>query len=184
MKRNTTAIIASLALFALMPMTAFADNGFFLGGSIGASTLDDDFDGLGVDTDSTSFRLTAGWQLNDFLSLEAGYHNFGIFEERLDIGGVMTDISMKADGFTLGATGNIPLGGKFSMFGRAGAFFWDGDAKINDISVATPEDTNLFYGAGADFKVSENFSLLGDWTRYELEDTHSDVISFGFKFRF
>lgn len=184
MKRNTTAIIASLALFALMPMTAFADNGFFLGGSIGASTLDDDFDGLGVDTDSTSFRLTVGWQLNDFLSLEAGYHNFGIFEDRLDIGGEMTDISVKADGFTVGATGNIPLGGKFSVFGRAGAFFWDGDAKINDISVATPEDTNLFFGAGGDYKLSERFSILGDWTRYDLEETHSDVISIGFKYRF
>lgn len=184
MKRNTTTIVAAIAFFALMPMTASADSGLFLGGSLGAATLDEDFDGLDVDSDSTSFRITVGWQFSDTISFEVGYHSFGRFEEHVDVGGVITDISVIADGFTLGLTGSVPLSSNFSLFGRVGAFFWDSNSEINHITVALPEDTNLFLGAGADVKVSETLSIIGDWTRYELEGTRSDVISIGFKLRF
>jgi hypothetical protein len=42
----------------------------------------------------------------------------------------------------------------------------------------------LYYGGGAKFAITDRLSLLGDWTRYELEDTESDVVSLGFTFRF
>jgi OOP family OmpA-OmpF porin len=180
---NKTAITAAI-LLALSPLTALADSGFYVGGSVGSSSLSNDFDGFEVDTDSTAFRLIAGWQLNDFFSLEGGYHNFGELEQSFIDDGDPIDISLQADGFTLGGTGSIPLGETFALFGRAGAFFWDGDAEINDITEARPEDTNLYYGGGAKFAITDRFSLLGDWTRYELEDTESDVISLGFTYRF
>ncbi len=184
MKYAKTASIALLATLALAPLTAFADSGFFIGGSVGSATLTEDFDGLGVDADSDSFRLTAGWQFNDYFALEGGYHSFGKFEESLDVGGNPVDIRLKADGFTLGATGSLPLGSSFSLFGRAGAFFWDGDAEINNVSQARPEDTNIYLGGGATVAVTERLRLVGDWTRYQLEDTESDVISLGFTYRF
>ena len=184
MKLPNKAAIAATTLLALSPLTALADGGFYVGGSVGSSSLSNDFDGFEVDADSTAFRLIAGWQFNDFFSLEGGYHNFGELEQSVDNNGELVDISLKADGFTLGGTGSIPLGEKFALFGRAGAFFWDGDAKINDITQARPEDTNLYYGGGAKFAITERLSLLGDWTRYELEDTESDVISLGFTFSF
>jgi OOP family OmpA-OmpF porin len=184
MKHLNKVAIAATTILALAPLTAIADSGFYLGGSIGSSSLTDDFDGFDVDTDSISFRLTAGWQFNDFFSLEGGYHNFGEFEQTFDVAGNPVDVRLKADGFTLGATGSYPLGEKFALFGRAGAFFWDGDADINNVSQARPEDTNLYYGGGAKYAISDRFSLLGDWTRYELEDTESDVISLGFMFGF
>ena len=137
-----------------------------------------------MDTDSTSFRLNAGWQFSDVFFLEAGYHSFGTFDEELDIGGVLSDVSVEADGYTLGAALGFPLGENLSLFGRAGAFFWDANADVNNITLATPEDENLYYGAGADFKVSERLSLIGDWTRYELDETDSDVISIGIRYRF
>jgi OOP family OmpA-OmpF porin len=184
MKLLNKAAIAATALLALSPATAFADSGFYVGGSVGSSSLSNDFDGFEVDTDSTAFRLIAGWEFNDFFSLEGGYHNFGKLEQSFDDGGEPLDISLKADGFTLGGTGSIPLGEKFALFGRAGAFFWDGDAEINNVTQARPEDTNLYYGGGAKFAITDRLSLLGDWTRYELEDTDSDVVSLGFTFRF
>ena len=63
-------------------------------------------------------------------------------------------------------------------------FFWDGDADINNVSQATPEDTNIFIGAGADYAFTEQFSVTGDWTRYELEEVSSGVFSIGFQYRF
>lgn len=88
-------------------------------------------------------------------------------------------VGLKADGFTPGATGSIPLGKKFALFGRAGSFFWDGDAEINNVSQARPEDSNRYFGVGAGFAFSSRFSILADWSRYELQDTQSDVASLG-----
>jgi hypothetical protein len=184
MKHLNKATIVATTILALVPLTAIADSGFYLGGSVGSASLADDFDGFDVDANSTSFRLIAGWHFNDYFSLEGGYHNFGKFEQSFDVGGTPTDISLKADGFTLGATGSIPLGEKFALFGRAGAFFWDGDAEINDVSQAQPEDTNPYFGGGAKYAISDSLSVIGDWTRYELEDTQSDVFAIGLTFRF
>ncbi len=184
MKHLNKAAVAATTILALAPLTAIADSGFYLGGSVGSATLTGDFDGFDIDDDSTSFRLTAGWQVNDFFSLEGGYHNFGKLEQSFNVGGNPVDVRLKADGFTLGATGSVPLGQNFALFGRAGAFFWDGDAEINNISQARPEDTNLYFGGGAKVAISDRLSLVGDWTRYELEDTESDVISLGFTLGF
>jgi len=40
-----------------------------------------------------------------------------------------------------------------------------------------------YYGAGARLKVSSNLSLIGDWSRFELYDVDTDVISIGLQYR-
>ena len=184
MNYRNAAIIVLASTLAAAPLTASADSGFFVGGSVGAATLDDRIDTFALDTDSTSFRLNAGWQFSDFLAIEAGYHDFGKFDEEVDLGGILSDVNLRADGYTLGLTTSIPLGSNLSLFGRAGAFIWEGDARVDGLRIEGFDDENLYYGAGADFKVSDRFALIGDWTRYELDDTESDVISIGFRYRF
>ena len=179
MTRLNIAAIAASALFVFAPLNATAAGNFYVGGSIGSASLTDNFDGFNVDSSSTAFRLVAGWQFNDYFSLEGGYHNFGTFKQTADPA-IPVVIRLRADGFTLGATGNLPLGEKFAIYGRAGSFFWDGDASINDVTQATPADTNLFLGAGLRYKATDRWSILGDWTHYQLEDTTSDVVSIGF----
>ena len=184
MKNTTSLALVPLLALVFIPATVIAGPGLAIGGSLGSASLNQDFDGFNVDTDSTAFRLTVGWQFNDYVALEAGYHNFGRFEQTFDVGGAPAEISLKADGFTLGATGSLPLGERFALFGRAGAFFWDGDADINGVSQARPEDTNLFLGIGLAWHLTDKLDVTGDWTRYELEDTESDVASIGLRYRF
>ena len=176
--------LAVLAAMALMPAAALADNGFYLGGSVGSASLTENFDGFNVDADSTAWRFVAGWQFNEFVSLEGGYHNFGKFEDSFTADGEPVDLRLKADGFTLGGTLSLPVTRSLSLYGRGGAFFWDGDANVNSITEARPEDTNPYYGGGAKVAITERLDLVGDWTRYELESTNSDVISLGLTFRF
>lgn len=178
-----TALLVLTALL-LVPAQAWAESGLVIGGGVGAASLSEDFDGFDIDANSTAYRLTIGWQFNDAVSLEVGYHNFGRFEQTVDLEGAPVEVSLKADGFTLGITGSLPLGERLSMFGRAGAFFWDGDADINGISQARPEDTNLFLGIGLSYDLTRKFVLTGDWTRYELEDAASNVFSLGFRYVF
>ncbi len=161
-----------------------ADGGFFLGSSIGSASLNDDFDGLDIDDSSTSFRITGGWRFNDSFALEAGYHNFGDFEQTVSINGLESRAKLSADGFTLGVLGSFPIADKFEIFGRTGMFFWNGDAEINNVSQATPESINPFFGGGISYAINDKLLLSGDWTRYELEDTNSGVFSVGIQYRF
>jgi len=180
--RKMAAAAASLVLLA-GPISAQA-GGFFVGGSIGKADLNEDFDGLVVDDNSTAFRVVAGWRFNDYFALEGGYHDFGDFEQDFDNAGVPGTAKLSADGFTLGLQGSVPLGEKFALTGRAGMFFWNGTAEINDVSQASPEDTNLYLGAGVSFELSKRLQLTGDWTRYELESAASGVFSVGLQFQF
>ncbi|MDH5620433.1 MAG: porin family protein, partial [Gammaproteobacteria bacterium] len=73
---------------------------------------------------------------------------------------------------------------QFSLFGRAGVFFWDAEIIVDGFSIDVPEDDNPYYGAGARVDISPNFTLVGDWSRYELDDVDTDVISIGFQYYF
>ena len=180
--RYVAAVAASIVLFA-GPSSAVAGD-FYLGASIGNATLNEDFDGLDVDANSTAIRLIAGWRFKDYFSVEGGYHDFGDFEQTFDDAGGQSTATLSADGFIFGATGRIPVSERFALTGRAGMFFWNGSAEINNVSQAKPEDNNLYLGAGVSFDVSRNLQLTGDWTRYELESAVSGVFSVGLQYQF
>src|SRR4029078_6547760 len=77
------AILFAAALFALPVLPAVAaDNGFYLGGSIGQAGLkiDDISNGgssAGFDADDMGYKFIAGFRPLDWLGLEAAYVNFG-----------------------------------------------------------------------------------------------------------
>lgn len=182
MKFRSLPIAAALILS--LPGSSLADSGFFIAASVGSARLSDDFDGFDIDSSSTAYRLTAGWRFNEYLALEGGYHNFGRFDQTIDFEGSPAEVTLKADGFTLGGIGNLSLDERWSLFARFGAFFWDGDADLNNVSAATPEDTNLYLGAGARFALNEQLSLTADGSQYQLDDTSSSVLSVGIDLRF
>jgi OOP family OmpA-OmpF porin len=184
MNRKKLAALAIVLMISTVPLSVHAGDGFFFGANIGSANLNDDFDGLNVDDDTTSFRVTGGWRVNKYFGLEAGYHDFGDFEQNFTIDGVPSKAMLSADGFTLGVTGSFPVANRVEIFGRAGMFFWDGDAEINDVSQATPEDTNPYFGVGLSYAIYDQFLVTGDWTRYELESAKSNVYSIGFQYRF
>jgi len=183
MKFKQTAALAVTLVLAAGPFNAYAGDLYF-GVSVGNATLDEDFDGLNVDDNSTALRIVAGWSLSDYFSLEVGYNDFGDFEQTFDDGSAPVTAKLSADGFILGVTGRMPVNERFALTGRAGMFFWDGEAKINNVSQATPEDSNLYLGLGVSFSISNKLDLTGDWTRYELESAASGVFSLGVQYRF
>lgn len=184
MPRHLQTLPALILAVFLVPSLAQADSGLYFGASIGSSHLDEDFNGLNIDTDATAYRFVGGFQLGDYLGIEGGYHNFGDFAETVNIGGFSTRSEIAADGWTLGGTLGLPLSDQISLFGRAGVFFWDADVGVNGFSIDLPENENPYYGAGAKVDITPNLSLVGDWTRFELDTIDSDVISGGFQYRF
>ena len=169
-----------ISILAVASLPVHAESGFYMGASVGSANLSDDFDGLSIDTDATAYRITAGWRFSEYFGIEAGYHDFGDFEQEIE----GSDISLSADGYTFGVSGAWPLVDKLALTGRLGWFFWDGAAEINNVSQASPEDTNLYFGAGLQYSLTGHFALTADWSQYDLEDARSDVISAGFLYRF
>ena len=184
MSRYIQTIQRLILVAFLLPSLASADTGLFVGASVGSSHLEDDFSNLNIDTDATAYRFVGGFQITDYFGIEAGYHNFGDFSETIDLGQALSRTEITADGWTLGGTLGLPLNEQISLYGRAGVFFWDADVEVNGFSIDVPEDENSYYGGGAKIDVTQNLSLLGDWTRYELDTIDSDVISIGFQYRF
>ena len=176
MKRKTIALAGLAAAFLAAPGLATADSGLYIGASVGSTTIDEDFDGTALDSDSTAYRFVGGYQFGDLFGLEIGYQDFGEIEE--------LPVLLSADGWTAGATMDLPVSDTFSLFGRAGVFFWDADVVIDGFSIDVPSDENFYYGAGARVNVSRNLSQIGDWSRFELDDVDTDVISIGFTYTF
>jgi opacity protein-like surface antigen len=184
MKSKTLWLTSLAAVSMAIPGIAAADSGLFIGASIGSATIDDGFDGVNLDADTSAYRIVGGYQFGDLLGLEIGYQDFGDIDETILVGPIASLTSISAEGWTAGGTLDLPLGDSFSLFGRAGIFFWDADVSIDGFSIDVPGDENPYYGAGARVKVSPNFSLIGDWSRFELDDVDTDVISIGFQYRF
>jgi len=174
-----------LAILAIGAVgTASADTGPYLGASIGSTTVDENFEGVRLDTDSMAYRFVGGFQMGDVLGLEIGYQDFGNLDELIITGQTSSLTRLAAAGWTLGGTLGLPLTDQVSLFGRAGVFYWDADITIDGIPVHVPQDDNPYYGAGARVNLSRNLSLVGDWSRYELDDVDTDVISLGLLYRF
>lgn len=184
MKSRMLWLAGAAAASLSVPVAASADSGFFIGGGIGSTTIDETFDGIDLDADSTAYRITGGLKLGELFGIELGYQDFGDIDETIVVGPVSSLTRISADGWTLGGTLGLPVGENVSLFGRAGVFFWDADVSVDGFSIDVPGDENPYYGAGARVKLSSNFSLTGDWSRFELDDVDTDVISLGFEYRF
>jgi hypothetical protein len=181
---KSQSLLTTVAIAALIPSIAAADSGLFIAGNIGKAELSENFDGFDVDTDSTAYRFTAGWRFNNYVALEAGYQNFGSFGQTFNDAGESVSISLKADGFTIGGIANLPISDRYSLFARAGAFFWDGDGEINNTTAAKPEDTNFYFGAGLQLRLTDQLAVTADGSHYDLDSTSSTVVSVGLYYRF
>jgi hypothetical protein len=116
---------------AAVPATA-ADNGFYVGGSIGGSSLDvRDFDEELGDLDfsdgATAYKLFAGYRLMSYLAVEAGYIDFGEPSDTLgDLGEI--DVEIGVTGWDAFALGILPIG-PVDLFGKFGFISWDADIR-------------------------------------------------------
>ena len=78
---------------------------------------------------------------------------------------------------------------KFSLTARAGFFAWESDIDVEVVQGGTgsvsddDSGTDMLYGIGFEWMLNEQWSITGDWERYDLKDW-VDVPSVGVKFRF
>ena len=167
-------IFAALALTSLPALAA--DNGIYLGASIGQSGLQvDDFN---YDADATGYKLIAGWRFIDWLAVEANYLDFGSGDDT-----VFGDkIETEADGVSLSAVGFLPVG-PVDLFARVGAVDWSADISSPGIGSGSDDGTDLTYGIGAQFRVW-SLSIRAEYEMFDVSDADLDMISVGVTWTF
>lgn len=168
------AILAASLLLA-SGVAAAADNGFYLGGSVGQANLEiDDIGGVTAEDfkgDDTGFKLIAGIRPLDWLAVEAAYVNFGEPEDR--------GLRAEGDGISAFAVGFLPLG-PVDLFAKGGLIAWD-----SKISGSFDDDgTDLAYGAGVQFRVW-SISVRAEYEIFDVSDLDDlSMVSVGATFTF
>jgi opacity protein-like surface antigen len=174
------AILFAAALLAVPVLPAVAaDNGFYLGGSVGQANLkiDDLSNGIATadfDADDTAFKLIAGIRPLDWFGVEAAYVNFGEPEDTV----LGQKLKADGDGISAFAVGFLATG-PVDLFAKLGLISWD--SKIG--GSFDDDGTDLAYGVGAQFRVL-GLSIRAEYEKFDISDVDLDMISVGVTYTF
>jgi hypothetical protein len=177
-----------LASLLLVSGTATADSGFYVGGSVGNTTLQADFqDPIGVGTipfDESDFSWKAFGGYNfDLpvidLGIEGGYRS---------LGGPSVTIASETYGFDITAwdvfgVAGIDLG-PLTVFGKLGIISWDADLTVSGLDAGSEDDQDTAYGVGASFNLG-SLQLRAEYEMFDVSDVEDlYMLSAGFVYTF
>ena len=165
-----------------------------------SSTVAQILNGADCDGDSrdNGLGVFAGYRFNRNFAIELGYVDLGTVSADLDnttrVNGARLDAEgeaqLDATGLMASALISIPIGQRFSVFGRLGVLAWDADLsasasgtiRLGNRSI-TFDDLNeqgrsrsgqdAAFGAGVRFGFNENLAIRAEVTRFEVIDVNS-----------
>lgn len=176
------AVVLGFALLAL-PSLGAAQSSWFFGGGFGHASVDEG----GVDDNDTAFKLLGGYNFNPNFAIEGVYSDFGEFTGPIiAFTNPVTRLEIEGDGFGIGVRGEIPLGNRFGLYGRVGAFFWDADARTTGPVPVSVNDsgTDVYFGIGGRVKFNQAVSVFLDFDRFSLDPADVDQWTLGLQFDF
>jgi long-subunit fatty acid transport protein len=144
----------------------------------------------------TSWSLGIGYQLNNALTLEAGYIDLGEGDVTITGDSItptqyhnsVADISpVLGDGFTFGARYQLWQQENISTSVSLGLITWKGDitSTYQAQPITTKRDGNdFYYGLEGHYQLTKQWQLSVGFTRYALEPNDVDVIYLGAAYRF
>lgn len=189
MKKISKTGLGLAVMLAMMGSTAYAaeQSRFFVEAGVGMSSVDtglDNVPGVSTDEEDVFFSIGAGYSFNKMFAIEAGYVDLGEAEVSNTATGATASIG--ADGFYFGPRLTLEITPQFEAYGRVGMFAWDAEAKNSLGDSASDDGTDVYFGIGAAYKISDKVSIGAEWTRYAYEDDVDDfdVDTFGAKLKF
>ena len=186
-------LIALSAALAFAPLTATADSGFYVGGSVGGATIEVDFGDTGIpdfpteiDEDDTAYKLFAGYKFDlpgIDLGIEGGYVDFGKPDFGVEVADVAVDVELDPTGFNLWGIAGIEAG-PLDLFAKLGYIFWDLEASVPGTSVDESDDgSDIGYGLGVGFGLGP-LQLRGEYEVYDIDDADLSMVSLGIAYQF
>ena len=146
------------------------DSGFYLGAGVGSSEMRDLCTTVGgaCDDQDVSWNVFAGYQINRNWAVEAGYVDFGDATTSGFVAGVPIRARVRNKGAELVGVGLLPLSAHFSIYGKAGAFYYESDATVSGAAFGSTSDNgwHLTFGLGAQYDFNGKFATRVEWQRY------------------
>lgn len=209
---------ALLVLISLLLSTpSFAqdqegDTKWYFGAGGGTTSVDTGVTNLtgaaSLDDTSTGWKIFAGYQINKYLGVEAGYADLGEASLTGNNGDTFvidgTTLAFTADGAKVTAEAKtilvealvmLPLGdmtgnnilGYFTPFVKLGVGFWtlDYSASASNVSQVTTDDdgTGVVFGGGLNINIIRNLAVRVEYERFSMEED-VDLFSGSVIFRF
>lgn len=170
------AIVLTAGLLCASAAASAADNGIYLGGSIGQANVEVDQGLAQIDGDDTGFKFIVGVRPLDWLAVEASYVDFGKVAD-----GALT---AEGDGISAFALGMAAVG-PVDIFGKIGLINFDTEVAARGVGTFRTDDgTDMAYGAGVQFR----FLSLGVRAEYEVFDVDGvddlNMLSIGVTYTF
>ena len=185
LRRGLATSVVAAALLLSGP--AMADSGFYLGGSVGNTALEIEFDDgqggiLPFDESDFSWKLYGGYNFDlpvINLGVEGGYRSLGgpsatIASETFGVDITAWD-AFGVAGFALGPV---------TVFGKLGMISWDAELTVAGFDVGSEDDQDTAYGVGASFNLG-SFQLRAEYEAFDVSDVENlYMLSAGFVYTF
>lgn len=172
--------VLATALLLASTATMAADNGIYLGASLGkANTEFDRGQGLGrvrIDGDDTGFKIIAGLRPLDWFGVEANYVNFGEAEDG--------PLTAETDGIS--AFGVFFLtAGPVDVFVKGGVVSYDTSIEFQGFGDVFRDDgTDFAYGVGVQFRLL-SLGVRAEYEKFEIDDIDdANMLSLGVTYTF
>ena len=181
MHTRISTVLVAIGLWASGPALA-ADNGFYVGGSVGQARAS--FDGtraavigfpITFDNSSYAWKAFGGYQINQYFSAELNYVKLGEYNSVLTVpafGNLFAKVDISGWGVAL--VGAMPLGKNFSLLGRIGETrlreTLSGNGSTND-NTWSPS-----FGIGLKYDFNPNLSARGEVERFTKIGSNDNTI--------
>ena len=139
----------------------------FVGMGIGSAMIDDSANvsgtQLSVDDDDIGWKFYGGMLITENFGFEAGWTDLGDMNQN--------GVDIETEGFTAAGLASLPLSEDFSIYAKAGVFFWDQD--VNTVSF---DGQDLMYGIGVRMRFMDQFHVRVEWEQFDTK-FETDMIS-------
>ena len=155
-----------------------AERDSYMGISLGNASPDSE-----VYDRALGWGLFGGHRVNRYFGLEGAYLSLGEMDG--PVNGVYGATSLSTTAFAFSAIASYPFARRFAVYGKLGLLVWDSKCRKCGITggTITSGDSNLSYGLGGRFDLSDSLGFLASWDRYPV-DTDVDVLSASVYWRF
>lgn len=179
---SRTPVLASslLALSLLAPLSVHAaDNGFYLGGSVGQANVDFEDTAFDFDEDDTGYKLFVGIRPIDLFAAEVSYTDFG--KPEASVGAVRTNADVKAASAFALLYAPLPLP-LVDIFAKAGFARIEQDVTSSSFRLDRT-DTDFAWGVGGQLNFG-SLAVRAEYERFKTDAGDPDFISIGFAWTF
>jgi len=202
-------------LMGLASGSAFAaGEGFYVDASIGrqkANIPSVNVAGFTKDDSDSTYSIGAGYNINQYFGVEAGYQDLGevsygwsgagtaVIRGVTFVGTAGIKAAVATDGYYFGPTASFPINEQFAVNARAGWYNWTADGTASFTAAGTrngvafaggasatdsTDGTDTYIGFGATYKLNKNVGINLGYTEYKVDEYKAKNWTLGARYSF